>query len=77
MDISLEAWNTQDTMHISNGAQEEESRGLRSWKSSVQQCQGLPGQGHGNRWIGKQGEGRGLMGLLESGEPGKGKLFEM
>ena len=64
-------------MHISNGAQEEERSGSRSWKSSVQQYRGIPEQGSGKGWIGEQGEGRGLMGLLGRGNPGKGKSFEM
>ena len=47
-----------------------------SWKSSVQQCQGIAGQGSVKGSIGEQGGG-GLMGLSGRGNPGKGKSLEM
>ena len=37
---SPEAWNTQDTIHISNDVQEERMSGPWSWQSSMQQCRG-------------------------------------
>ena len=77
MDISLKAWNTQDTTHILNDAQEEGRSGSWSWKGSVQQCRGIPEQGSGKGLIGEQQEGRALMGLLGKGDPGKRKSFEM
>ena len=77
MDISLEAWNTKDTMHISNDAQEEGRSGPWSWKGSVQQYRGIARQESGKGWIGEQGERRGLMGLSGRGDPRKGKSFEM
>ena len=43
----------------------------------MNQCRGIPGQGREKGWIGEQEEGRGLMRVLGSGDPGKGKLFEM
>ena len=64
-------------MHISNDAQELGRRGLWSWKGSVQQCRGIPGQGSGKVWIGEQGEGRGLMVLSGREALGKGKSLEM
>ena len=64
-------------MHISNDAQEEERSGPWSWKSSVQQRRGIPGQESRKGLIGEQREGRGLMGLSGGGYPGKGKSFEM
>ena len=42
-DISLEAWNTHETIHISNDDQEEGRSGPWSWKGSVQQCRTIPG----------------------------------
>ena len=77
MDISLEAWNTQDTMHISNDAQEQGRSGPQSWKGSVQQCREIPEQGSRKGLIGEQGEGRGLMELSGRGESRKGKSLEM
>ena len=44
MNISPEALNTKDTIHISNDSQEEGRRGLWSWKGLIQQCRGIPGQ---------------------------------
>ena len=57
MDISLEAWNIQDTIHISNDAQEEGRSGPWSWKGSVQQCREIPGQGSRRGLIGELGRG--------------------
>ena len=74
---SLEAWNTQDTIHISNDVQEEGRSGPWFWKGSVQQCREIPEQGSAKGWMGVQGDGRGLMGLWGSWKPGKGKSFEM
>ena len=64
-------------MHISIDAQEEGRSGPSSWKTSVQQCRGIRGQGSGKGWIGEHGEGRGLMGLSGRRDPGKEKSFEM
>ena len=47
------------------------------WKDSVQQYRAKPEQGNGKWWMGEQGEGRGLVGISGSGEPEKGKSFEM
>ena len=77
MDISLEACNTQDTMHISNDAQEEGRSGPWSWKDSVEQCRGIPEQGSGKGWTEEQGEGRGHMRLSGRGDPGNRKSLEM
>ena len=77
MDISLETWNTQDIIHASNDVQEELRSSSWFWEGSVQQYRAIPEQGNGKGWMEKQGEGSGLMGLLGSGKPGKGKSFEM
>ena len=77
MDISLETLNTQDIIHILNDVQVEQKSGPWFWKDSVQQYKAKPKQGSGKAWMGEQGEGRGLMGLLGRGEPEKGKSFEM
>ena len=47
------------------------------WKDSVQQYRAKPEQGSGKGSMEEQGYGRGLMGLSGSGEPEKGKSFEM
>ena len=67
MDISLESWNTQDKIHISNGVPEEGGSGPMFWKLSVQQCRGIPEEESGKGWRGEQAEGRGLRGLLGGG----------
>ena len=75
MDISLEAWNTQDTMHISNDVQEEGRSGLQSCKSSVQQSLGIPGQSSGKLWIVEQGEKKAYEVVGEGGSrKGKNQL---
>ena len=76
-DTSLEAWNNEDTIPISNKAHTEGRRGPWSWKGSVQQCSRIPGQGSRKGWIGEQGERRGLMELSERGDLGKRKSLEM
>ena len=43
----------------------------------MQQYRGIPEQGSGKGWMGEQGEETGLIGLSGSGEPEKGKSFEM
>ena len=43
----------------------------------MQPYRAIPECGSAKGWMGEQGEGRGLMELLGSGEPGKGKSFEM
>ena len=77
MDISLEAWNTQNTIHISNDVQEEGMSGPWSWKDSVHQCRKMPEQGSGKGYMVEQAEGRRLIGLLERRDQGKLKSFEM
>ena len=57
--------------------QEEGRRDPWSWKGSMQQYRGIPGQGSRRRLIGKQAERRGLMELSGREDPGKGKLFEI
>ena len=77
MDINLENWNTQNIIHTSNEAQEEWRSDPLFWKASVKQYRTKLEQGSEKGWVGKQGEGRGLMGLSGSGGPEKGKSFEM
>ena len=43
----------------------------------MQEYRGIPEQGSGKGQMEEQGEGRGLMGLEGSGDPEKGKSFEM
>ena len=50
----------QDTIHISNDAQEEGRRAPWSWKGSMLQCRGIPRQGNGRRLLGYRGRGEGL-----------------
>ena len=73
MDISLEAWNTQDTIYISNDVQEE---GVAPGKA---QCSSV-GEYH-DREVERvdwgTGEGKRAMGLSGRGDPGKGKSLEM
>ena len=77
MDINPEAMNTQDTTHITNDSQEEGRRGPWYWKGLMQHCRALLGQRIGRGWIGEQPDGRGFMGLMGRGQPGKGKSFGM
>ena len=77
MDISLETWNTQDIIQILNDVQEEWLSGPWFWKDSVQQCRGIPEQGSRKELMEEQGEGRVLMGLARSGDPERGKSFDI
>ena len=43
----------------------------------MQEYRRIPEQGSGKGSMEEQGEGRGLMGLEGSGDPEKGKSFEM
>ena len=58
MDINLEAHNTQETILISNDAQEEGRRGLWFWKGLMQQFGGIPGQESRRGLNVQQGEGK-------------------
>ena len=52
-------------------------RGPWSWKNSMQQYKGIPGQGSRRGLIVVQKEGRWLMGFSGRRRPEKGKSFEM
>jgi hypothetical protein len=41
------------------------------------QCRRMPGKGSGSKWVGEQGEERGIRGGSFGGRPGKGVIFEM
>ena len=43
----------------------------------MQQYRAIAEQGSGKGWMGEQGEGRRLMGLLGRWDPRRGKSFEM
>ena len=62
---------------MSKDVQEEQKSGPWLWKVSVHEYREIPEHGSRNGWMGQQGQRRGLMGLLGSGEPRKGKSFEM
>ena len=77
MDISPEALNSQDTIHISNDSQEKGRRGQEQEKA----CSCIVGE-HQDREVGggmrgEWAEGRGLRELMGRGEPGKGKSYGM
>ena len=48
-------------------------RGPLSYEGSMPQCGGMPGPGRGSGWVGKQGEGRGMV--FFRGETRKGDKF--
>ena len=77
MDNNLETWNTQEIIHILNDVQKEQRSGHWFWKDSIHQYREIPEQRSGKKLMEEQGEGRGLMGLAGSGDPKKGKSFEM
>ena len=77
MDNNLETLNTQEIIYILNDVQKAQRSGPWFWKDSVQQYRGIPEQGSRKGYMGKQVEGRGLMGLPGSGKPEKRKSFEM
>ena len=43
----------------------------------MQEYRGIPEQGSGKGWMEEQGDRRRPMGLVGSGDPEKGKSFEM
>ena len=64
-DISPEAWNTQEIIHLSNDDQEEGRNAPWFWKGSVQQCRVIPGQGNGKGVMGDRGRNQGLWDIRE------------
>ena len=69
---SPETWKTQDTIHISNDVQEEGRRDPWSWKCSMQQCRGIPGQGSRRGLIGKSSREEGLCDFQGWGNQARG-----
>ena len=76
MDISLEAWNTQDTMHISNDAKKKEGVVPGPGKAQCSSVGKYQDREVGRCGLGNRGREEGLWDFRGGGDPGKGKSFE-